>query len=112
MLDGAGSVAVSVSKNSSHSTSGNDVAASLVTSGNGGSDTSNLPSPNNSEEPLPPELLSAPVPAQVSAPHSSVTCLHGPHVSTYVQSCELSMLQHCQNCCHIAYEIVFAIWLF
>ena len=69
---------VSVSKNNSHSTSGNDVAASLVTSGNGDSDTSNLPSPNNSEEPLPLELHSAPLPAQISAPHSAMTCYMNP----------------------------------
>ena len=76
VLDGASSVAVSVSKNN-HSASDVGIAVSLMTSGNGGSDASNLPSPNNSEEPLPPELHSAPVPAQVSAPHSVVTCLQG-----------------------------------
>ena len=76
VLDGAGLVTVSVSKNNSHSASDVDVAANFVTSGKGGSDVSNIPSPNNSEEPLPLELHSAPVPAQVSVPHIVVTCLH------------------------------------
>ena len=54
-----------------------DVAASFVTSGNGGYGASTLSSPNNSEEPLPPELHSPSVPTQVSVTLSTVTCLHG-----------------------------------
>ena len=81
VLDGVDPVAVSVSKNNSHSTSGNDVAASFVTSGNGGSNASNLPPPNNSEEPLSLEFLSAStIPAQVSSPCSVVTCYMSPYM--------------------------------
>ena len=76
LLDGADPVAVSVSKNNSHSTS-DDGAARFTTSGSGDSDASNLPSSNNneessnnSEEPLPPELHSAPAPMQVIILHS------------------------------------------
>ena len=74
VLDDTDPVAVSVSKNNSHSASDVDVAASFVTSGNGGSDASNLPPPNNSEEPLPLELHSTTIPTQVSVMHSTVTC--------------------------------------
>ena len=73
MLDGAGPVVVSVSKNNRHVVSEVDVTASFVTSENGGSNTSNLPLPNNSEEPLPQEVHSAP--GQVSIPYSVVTCV-------------------------------------
>ena len=77
MTDGVDPVAVSVSKNNSHSASDVDVAASFVTSGNGGYDASNLPSPNNSEEPLPPELQPTPIPIQVRVyMHYSVP-MHG-----------------------------------
>ena len=79
MLDGAGPVAVSVTKNNSHSTS--DLgAARFTTSGSSDSDASSLPSlnnseesSNNSEEPLPPEFHSAPVPIQVIILHSVVS---------------------------------------
>ena len=74
VLDGAGPVAVSVSKNNSHSTS-DDGAARFTTSGSSNSDASNLPSSNNSEEPLPLELHSAPVPIQVIILHS-VASIH------------------------------------
>ena len=67
-MGGAGPVAVSVSKNNSHSTC-DDGAARFTTLGSSDSDASNLPSSNNSEEssnnseePLLPELHSAPVP--------------------------------------------------
>ena len=73
VLDGAGPVAVSVSKNNSYSVSDVDVAASLLTSGNSGSDAANQPSPNNSEEPLSLELHSASVSAQVSVSRSVLT---------------------------------------
>ena len=43
MLDGADPVVVSVSKNNNHVVSEVDVAANFVTSGNGGSNASNLP---------------------------------------------------------------------
>ena len=67
---------VSVSKNNRHVVSEVDVAANFVTSGNNGSNAPNLPLPNNSEEPLPQEVHSAPVLAgQVSIPHSVVTCV-------------------------------------
>ena len=70
-------MAVSVSKDISHVVSEVDVAANFVMSGNGGSDALNLPLPNNSEEPLPQEVHSAPVLAgQVSIPHSIVTCVY------------------------------------
>ena len=78
VLDGAGPVAVSETKNNSHSTS-DDVAAR---SGSSDSDAPNLPSSNNceessnnSEEPLPPELHSAPVPIQVIILHSVASTL-------------------------------------
>ena len=74
MLDGAGPVAVSVSKNNGHSTS-DDGAARFTMSGSSDSDASNLPSSNNSEEPLPPEVHSAPVPIQVIILHSVVSTL-------------------------------------
>ena len=66
VTDGPDSVAVNVPKDISHSTSDDDVAASFVISGNGGSDESNLLSPNNSEKPLPPELQPTPILIQVS----------------------------------------------
>ena len=69
VLDDAGPVAVSVSKNSSHlaSTSDVDGAASFMISRSDGYDASNLPSSNNNtEEPLSLELHSAPVPTEVS----------------------------------------------
>ena len=76
MLDETGPVVVSVSKNNSHTVSEVDVAANFVMSGNGGNNASNLPLPNNSEEPLPQEVHSATVPAeQVSIPHSVMTCV-------------------------------------
>ena len=62
-------------KNISRSASDADVAASLVTSGNGRNDTANLLSPNNSEEPLPLGPQLAPVLTQVSIPYSEVTCV-------------------------------------
>ena len=62
-------------KNSSRSASDADVAASLVTSGNGGNDAASLLSLNNSEESLPLEPQPAPVLTQVSIPHSEVTCI-------------------------------------
>ena len=81
VLDGAGPVAVSVSKNNGHSTS-DDGAARFTTLGSSDSDASNLPSSNNSEElsnnseePLPPEFHSAPVPIQVIILHSVVSTL-------------------------------------
>ena len=65
VTDGPNSVAVNVPKDNSHSTSDNDVAASFVISGNGGSDESNLLSANNSEKPLPPKLQPTPILIQV-----------------------------------------------
>ena len=62
MLDDLGSVAVSVPKDSSRLASDDDVAARVVTSGNSDSEASIVSSPNNSEEPLPLELHSTPVP--------------------------------------------------
>ena len=70
VTDGANPVAVSVSEDNGHSTSGNDVAASSVTSGNGGSDTLNLLSSNNSEEPLPPELQPTSIQVRVHTHHN------------------------------------------
>ena len=74
VLDGAGPVAVSVSRNSSHTASTSDVdgAASFVISRSDGYDGSNLPSSNNAEEPLSLELYPTPVPTEVSVSHSIV----------------------------------------
>ena len=83
MLDGPSPVANSVPKNNSYSTNDDDVTASFVISGNGGSDASNLPSPNNSEEPLPPELQPTPILIQVSL-H---TIYSVPMATKYVYGC-------------------------
>ena len=87
--DGAGPVAVSVSKNSSHSASTSDVdgAASFMISRSDGYDASNLPSSNNTEEPLSLELHSAPVPTEVSVSHNIVTWIH---VCNYVYAIALT----------------------
>ena len=70
MTDVADPITVNVLKGNSHSASDVDVIANFTSSGNDGSDPSNLPSPNNSEEPLPPELRLSQIPIQVSAPHT------------------------------------------
>ena len=72
MTDVADPVAVNVPKDNSHSASDVDAIANFTSSGNGSNDASNLPSPNNSEEPLPPELWLSQIPIQVSAPHTVV----------------------------------------
>ena len=83
MLDGRSPVVNSVPKDNSHSKNDNDVTASFVISGNGGSDASNLPSPNNSEEPLPPELQPTPILIQVSL----YIIYSVPMATTYVYGC-------------------------
>ena len=72
VLDGTSPVAVSVSRNSNHlaSTSDVDGAASFMISRSDGYDASNLPSSNNTEEPLSLELHPTPVPTEVSIAHS------------------------------------------
>ena len=77
VLNGLGSVAVSVPKDSSYSgRDDDDVAARVVTSGNSDSEASVISSPNNSEEPLPLELHSTPVPLQVIVLHSVYSDLY------------------------------------
>ena len=104
VLDGPGPVAVSVPKHNSHSTNDNDVTASFVISGDDGSDALNLPSPNNSEEPLPPELQPTPILTQVSS-HN----IHSvPMAITYVYGCMntwtiYTYVQDIQNCLMCAY---------
>ena len=84
MLDSANPVAVNVSMNNSHSASNLVVAARFIASGNGGSNVLNLPSSNNSEKPLPLELHSAPLPVQVSVPHSvAITICYSYITSTH-----------------------------
>ena len=82
VTDSAGPVAVSLSEDNGNSISGTDVTTSFVTSGNGGSDVSNLPSPNNSEEPLPSELWSTPILVQVSVLHTNTHTYTHTHMHT------------------------------
>ena len=86
MLNGLGSVAVSVPRDSSHSESDDDVAARVVTSGNSDSEASIVSSPNNSEEPLPLELHSTPVPLQVIILHSVIVTYTNIDVYMYVHT--------------------------
>ena len=86
MIDSTSPVAVNVPKDNDHSASDADIAASFVTLRNGANDPSNLLSPNNSEEPLPPELYPTQVLVKVRVSRvRACACTHT-HTQTHTHT--------------------------